>query len=119
MTALTDTVDMLRLRHAAVVGVCAGDGKEFEMLAGDALDALSIDPDAADLRSRADAPRRAWRWTCMSGAGWRRGRHWALDFQADGGRLTADLNWQNRRRKCATVPKMQPRPRGWPRLLCR
>ena len=84
MTALTDTVDMLRLRHAAVVSVFAPVTEEVEMLAGDALDALSIDPAAADLEAASVPSTRlaldvyVWRWVEARAA-------LGFDFSADGG----------------------------------
>jgi len=84
MTALTDAVDLIDARHESVVTAFDVSSATLEMLAGEALDALSIDPDAADLAAT-DVPSMrlaldvvVWRWVEARAA-------LGFDFSADGG----------------------------------
>ena len=84
MTALSDTVDLIDARHESIVSVFDLSDVTIEMLAGEALDALSIDGDDAELAA-ADLPSMrlaldvvVWRWVEARAA-------LGYDFSADGG----------------------------------
>jgi hypothetical protein len=84
MTALSDTVDLIDARHEAVVLALDMSASTIETLAGEALDALGIAGDAADL-SASDVPNMrlaldvvVWRWIEARSA-------LGFDFSADGG----------------------------------
>lgn len=84
MTALSDTVDLIDARHEPVVTAFDLSDATIEMMAAEALDALAIDGDDADL-SAADLPSMrlaidvvVWRWVEARAA-------LGFDFSADGG----------------------------------
>ncbi len=84
MTALSDTVDLIDARHESVVSAFDLSSATIEMLAGEALEALGIDGDDADLAA-ADVPSMrlaldvvVWRWLEARAA-------LGYDFSADGG----------------------------------
>lgn len=86
MTALSDAVDILELRHAGIVAAygLASETAQLEAIAGEALEKLDIDPTAAALAA-ADVPSArlaldvmAWSWVERRAA-------LGFDFSADGG----------------------------------
>lgn len=84
MTALSDTVDLIDARHESVVSAFDLSTATIEMLATEALEALSIDPTDAALLT-ADVPNTrlsldvvVWRWVEARAA-------LGFDFSADGG----------------------------------
>ena len=84
MTALSDTVDIIDARHESIVAAFDLSTATIEMLATEALEALSIDPTDAALLT-ADVPNVrlsldvvAWRWVEGRAA-------LGYDFSADGG----------------------------------
>ena len=84
MTALSDTVDIIDARHESIVAAFDLSTATSEMLATEALEALSIDPTDAALLT-ADVPNVrlsldvvVWRWVEARAAV-------GFDFSADGG----------------------------------
>lgn len=86
MTALDDALDILNVRHAAIVAAyeLADETAQLEAIAGEALEKLGVDPAALTLEggmvpsARLAVDVMAWRWVENRAA-------LAFDFSADGG----------------------------------